>query len=100
MVAHLSRQSRERLVIAEKAGREKTCVATSRNDAGAMKLAGCRNGHPPLPRGQKLTRSRRSEMVITPLVAAIIVGSFWTGVGATAVISQSDAFDRYDTDTR
>lgn len=39
-------------------------------------------------------------MVITPLVAAIIVGSFWTGVGATAVISQSEAFDRYDTDAQ
>ena len=33
-------------------------------------------------------------MVITPLLAAIIVGSFWTGVGATAVLSHSDAFDR------
>lgn len=33
-------------------------------------------------------------MVITPLMAAIIVGSFWTGVGTTAVLSQSDAFDR------
>ena len=33
-------------------------------------------------------------MVITPLIAAIIVGSFWTGVGTTAVLSHSDAFDR------
>ena len=33
-------------------------------------------------------------MVITPLLAAIIVGSFWTGVGTTAVLSNSDAFDR------
>ena len=33
-------------------------------------------------------------MVITPLIAAIIVGSFWTGVGTTAVLSNSDAFDR------
>ena len=33
-------------------------------------------------------------MVITPLMAAIIVGSFWTGVGTTAVLSNSDAFDR------
>lgn len=33
-------------------------------------------------------------MVITPLLAAIIVGSFWTGVGTTAVLSHSDAFDR------
>jgi hypothetical protein len=31
-------------------------------------------------------------MVITPLLAAIIVGSFWTGVGTTAVLSNSDAF--------
>lgn len=33
-------------------------------------------------------------MIITPLMAAIIVGSFWTGVGTTAVLSNSDAFDR------
>ena len=33
-------------------------------------------------------------MVITPLIAAIIVGSFWTGVGTTAVLSNSNAFDR------
>lgn len=33
-------------------------------------------------------------MVITPLLAAIIVGSFWTGVGTTAVLTQSDVFDR------
>ena len=33
-------------------------------------------------------------MVITPLLAAIIVGSFWTGVGTTAILSNSDAFDR------
>lgn len=33
-------------------------------------------------------------MVITPLMAAIIVGSFWTGVGTTAVLSHSDASDR------
>lgn len=32
-------------------------------------------------------------MVITPLLAAIIVGSFWTGVGTTAVLSNSDLFD-------
>ena len=33
-------------------------------------------------------------MVITPLIAAIIVGSFWTGVGTTAVLSQGDLLDR------
>ncbi len=33
-------------------------------------------------------------MVITPLIAAIIVGSFWTGVGTTAVLSHSDLFER------
>jgi hypothetical protein len=33
-------------------------------------------------------------MIITPLLAAIIVGSFWTGVGTTAVLSHSDMFDR------
>ncbi len=33
-------------------------------------------------------------MIVTPLMAAIIVGSFWTGVGTTAVLSHSDAFDR------
>jgi hypothetical protein len=32
-------------------------------------------------------------MVITPLLAAIIVGSFWTGVGTTAVLSNADLFD-------
>ena len=34
-------------------------------------------------------------MVITPLLAAIIVGSFWTGVGTTAVLSNSDLFDHH-----
>ena len=34
-------------------------------------------------------------MGITPLVAAIIIGSFWTGVGTTAVLT-SDRFDRFD----
>jgi hypothetical protein len=33
-------------------------------------------------------------MVITPVIAAIIIGSFWTGVGTTAVLSQGDLFDR------
>ncbi len=37
-------------------------------------------------------------MVITPLIAAIIVGSFWTGVGTTAVLSNSDLFDRSRSD--
>ena len=37
-------------------------------------------------------------MVITPLLAAIIVGSFWTGVGTTAVLSHSDMFDRSRSD--
>jgi len=37
-------------------------------------------------------------MVITPLIAAIIVGSFWTGVGTTAVLSNSDAFDHSRSD--
>ena len=29
-------------------------------------------------------------MFISPFLAAVIIGSFWTGVGATAVISNSD----------
>jgi hypothetical protein len=37
-------------------------------------------------------------MVITPLLAAIIIGSFWTGIGTTAVLSNSDAFDNSRTD--
>jgi hypothetical protein len=37
-------------------------------------------------------------MVITPLIAALLVGSFWTGVGATAVVSNSDFFDRSRSD--
>ena len=37
-------------------------------------------------------------MIITPLLAAIIVGSFWTGVGTTAVLSHSDMFDRSRSD--
>lgn len=32
-------------------------------------------------------------MVITPLIAALIIGGFWTGVATTAVVSNSDAFD-------
>jgi hypothetical protein len=31
--------------------------------------------------------------MITPLIAAIIIGSFWTGVATTAVVSDSDLFD-------
>ncbi|RYE11284.1 MAG: hypothetical protein EOP22_00025 [Hyphomicrobiales bacterium] len=34
-------------------------------------------------------------MVITPLLAAIIIGSFWTGVGTTAVLSDPDLLDRH-----
>lgn len=37
-------------------------------------------------------------MIITPLLAAIIVGSFWTGVGTTAVLSNSDAFHNHRSD--
>jgi hypothetical protein len=37
-------------------------------------------------------------MVITPFIAALLIGSFWTGVGATAVVSNSDMFDRSRTD--
>jgi hypothetical protein len=37
-------------------------------------------------------------MIITPLLAAIIVGSFWTGVGTTAVLSNSDMFDHSRSD--
>jgi hypothetical protein len=33
-------------------------------------------------------------MVVTPLIAAIVLGSFWTGVGTTAVLSNSDLFER------
>lgn len=33
-------------------------------------------------------------MVMTPLLAAIIIGSFWTGVGTTAVLSDPDLLDR------
>jgi hypothetical protein len=34
-------------------------------------------------------------VVVTPLIAAIIVGSFWTGVGTTAVLSNPDLFERH-----
>jgi len=37
-------------------------------------------------------------MVITPVIAALLVGSFWTGVGATAVVSNSDFFDNSRSD--
>ena len=37
-------------------------------------------------------------MVITPVIAALLVGSFWTGVGATAVVSNSDLFDNSRSD--
>ena len=32
-------------------------------------------------------------MFISPLVAAIVIGRFWTGLGTAAVINNSDAFD-------
>jgi hypothetical protein len=46
--------------------------------------------------GNKKRHKRQGDhqMVITPLLAAIIVGSFWTGVGTTAVLSNSDLFER------
>lgn len=34
-------------------------------------------------------------MVITPIIAALLIGSFWTGVGATAVITQSDMLEHH-----
>ena len=37
-------------------------------------------------------------MFISPFVAAVIIGSFWTGVGATAVVSNSDLFDHHRSD--
>lgn len=37
-------------------------------------------------------------MVITPLLAAIIIGSFWTGVGTTAVLSNPELFDNARSD--
>lgn len=32
-------------------------------------------------------------MVITPLIAALLVGSFWTGVATTAVVTNTDFMD-------
>lgn len=37
-------------------------------------------------------------MFVTPLVAALLIGSFWTGVGATAVVNHGDFFDHQRSD--
>ena len=37
-------------------------------------------------------------MVITPFLAALLIGSFWTGVGTTAVLTNSDLLDRSRSD--
>jgi hypothetical protein len=34
-------------------------------------------------------------MFVSPFVAALLIGSFWTGVGATAVVNNSDLFDHH-----
>jgi hypothetical protein len=33
-------------------------------------------------------------MFITPFLAAVLIGSFWTGVGTAAVVSHGGLFDR------
>jgi hypothetical protein len=37
-------------------------------------------------------------MFITPFVAALLIGSFWTGVGTTAVLSNANHLDRTRSD--
>ena len=37
-------------------------------------------------------------MFVSPFVAALLIGSFWTGVGATAVVNNSDLFDHHRSD--
>ena len=37
-------------------------------------------------------------MFVTPFVAALLIGSFWTGVGATAVVNHGDFFDHNRSD--
>ena len=32
-------------------------------------------------------------MFVTPFVAALLIGSFWTGIGTAAVVNHSDLFD-------
>jgi hypothetical protein len=37
-------------------------------------------------------------MFVSPFVAALLIGSFWTGVGATAVVNNSDMFNHHRSD--
>jgi hypothetical protein len=37
-------------------------------------------------------------MFVTPFVAALLIGSFWTGVGATAVVNNGDLWDHHRSD--
>ena len=37
-------------------------------------------------------------MFVSPFVAALLIGSFWTGVGATAVVNNSDIFNQHRPD--
>jgi hypothetical protein len=32
-------------------------------------------------------------MFVTPFVAALLIGSFWTGIGTAAVVNHSDLFN-------
>ncbi len=37
-------------------------------------------------------------MFISPFLAAVIIGSFWTGVGTTAVLNNTDMWDHHRSD--
>ncbi|MBN9306406.1 MULTISPECIES: BA14K family protein [unclassified Devosia] len=37
-------------------------------------------------------------MFVSPLVAALLIGSFWTGIGTAAVVSNSDVWDHHRSD--
>ena len=37
-------------------------------------------------------------MFVSPFVAALLIGSFWTGVGATAVVNSSDHWNNHRSD--
>jgi hypothetical protein len=37
-------------------------------------------------------------MFVSPFVAALLIGSFWTGIGTAAVVNHSDLFDHQRSD--
>jgi hypothetical protein len=49
-------------------------------------------------RSKTCKETKEITMFVSPFVAALLIGSFWTGVGATAVVNNSDMFNHHRSD--